>query len=551
MNKYLKSEIDQLLYLALEDKASPEQAERLNSLMAGSEEVMSYVADYYSLAARLKKSNAIALASLNSPEETNELFNVLEELAAQEQLAPKVEHCRECECRTKENPEKFKPVAGAQRVNKFMLVSTAASVAALLLIILYAQLLPAKQPVAKLKDSINAEWQGSRRNFETGDVFTNSAEPIILKEGYAEIEFDYGASVVIEAPSEFYCKSDNQIYIESGSLYARVPSEAVGFTVDTATSRIVDLGTEFGVQAVGDTQLHVHKGRTRLLAGEKNSRQTFSVVQGHAKRVVSSFGKVKDIELSRDMFVKQINSKTNLIRRGQDYVGMADLVSGGNGFGTGIEGVELNPVKAEFDAEILAKDRTSDNKFRSVESPFIDGVFVPNGTKSQIISSSGHLFKECPETMGNYYVGITEHLNLLDGRPIELDGVDYGKSDNSSIFMHANIGITFDLDALRSQLKGAEIESFSSEIGICNSSWQQCNADFWVLIDGQLKYSKTNVTTKGAVDSLNIKINPENRFLTIVTTDGGDPEVVYREGEPIYSIQSDWCIFAEPKIFLE
>ncbi|WP_161488018.1 NPCBM/NEW2 domain-containing protein [Sedimentisphaera cyanobacteriorum] len=550
MNKNLKSEIDQLLYLTLEDKASPEQTERLNRLMAGSEEVMSYAADYYSLASRLKKSNAIALASLNSPEETNELFNVLEELAAQEQFAPKVEACRECESGAEEKIEKFKPVAGTERVNKFMLVSTAASVAALLLIIIYAQIFPAKQPVARLKDSIGAQWQGARNNFEIGDVFTNAADPITLKEGYAEIQFDYGASVVIEAPSEFFCKSDNQIFMEYGSLYARVPPEAVGFTVDTGTSRIVDLGTEFGVKAGADTQLHVHKGETRLLAGQGNSRHNYSVLAGEAKKMLPSSADVQDIELSKYMFVKQINSETNLIRRGQYYIDLADIVSAGNGFGSGREAVELNPASAEF-SKISSEDRTADNRFRSVKSPFIDGVFVPNGALRQIIASAGHLFKQCPETMGNYYVGITENLNRLDDRPIELNGIDYGKDKNSSIFMHANIGITFDLEALRNQLDGASLRNFKADIGVCNSSWQQCNADFWVLIDGELKYSRTNVTEKGVIDSLNIKINPEDRFLTLVTTDGGDPEVLYKDGEPIYSIQSDWCIFAEPMILFE
>lgn len=555
IDKRLKIEIDELLYLMLEDAASDEQVKRLNCLMDGDSDVRQYVADYYFLAAALRKTNSIALASLGTKDEINELHNLLDEMAQDERTAPSVEIVPSRPVPEKVIVEKYPAVRAKRTINPYSLAMTITSLAALFVMIAYFNIVPPKESVAMLHDSIGAQWQGGSESIESGTLFYNTDEPRVLKKGIAEIEFDYGASVVIEGPSEFVCKADNQIVLTYGRLYARVPSRAIGFTVETRNSRVVDLGTEFGVQVNvdGTTELHVHKGITKLLAGNMEDTEAFTVSEGQAREVSANGEQVKEVRLQENGFIQQISSKTNLIRKGQATVDLADIVGGGNGFGTGRRNVSIDPVTGEL-TEIFYEDRFSDNAYRGVESnPFIDGVFVPNSANaSQIVSSLGDVFDECPATQENFYLGVTTGISVLNGRPIVLNNVDYGRSDRNSIFMHTNLGVTYDLNAIRSQLADIRITRFQSTVGLCNSSWRDSNADFWVLVDGKVRYRKENVQQKGIVDFLDIELSDDDRFLTLITTDGGDPkEQRASDGMLLYSIQSDWCLFAEPVLMLE
>ena len=78
--------------------------------------------------------------------------------------------------------------------------------------------------------------------------------------------FDEGAKVVVEAPAIFELRGEDRMMVQSGRVTTSVSEAAQGFRVDTPTSRVIDLGTEFGVQVSqhGDTVVQMHKGRARL-----------------------------------------------------------------------------------------------------------------------------------------------------------------------------------------------------------------------------------------------------------------------------------------------
>lgn len=83
-----------------------------------------------------------------------------------------------------------------------------------------------------------------------------------LVSGVAQIEFNSGATVLVEAPARFELVDDNAGRLELGALTASVPQPAQGFTVSTPGGEFVDLGTEFGVRVtpMGDIQSHVFDG---------------------------------------------------------------------------------------------------------------------------------------------------------------------------------------------------------------------------------------------------------------------------------------------------
>jgi hypothetical protein len=71
----------------------------------------------------------------------------------------------------------------------------------------------------------------------------------VLREGIAEITFADGAMVHLEGPARFVVQSPGRGVLQFGKLFAQVPARAIGFCVETPALKVVDLGTEFGVQA--------------------------------------------------------------------------------------------------------------------------------------------------------------------------------------------------------------------------------------------------------------------------------------------------------------
>ena len=113
--------------------------------------------------------------------------------------------------------------------------------------------------------------------------------------------------------------------------------------------------------------------------------------------------------------------------------------------------------------------------------------------------------------------------------------------------MHANLGITFDLAEIASLNAGLRIERFRSAYGVSESGTDRpCNADFWVLVDGQVRFSATHVRIKGIAGEVDVELTDEDRFLTLMTTDGGDPDVA----SGLRGTDSDWCVFVEPNLEL-
>ncbi len=109
---------------------------------------------------------------------------------------------------------------------------------------------------AILTRSIDADWAPDDPVPLPGDVL--AGRTLRLRSGIAQIEFFCGATVVFEGPGALEIRSATEAFCESGKLRASVPPAARGFIVGTPDGRIVDLGTEFGVEIGGDGAASVH-----------------------------------------------------------------------------------------------------------------------------------------------------------------------------------------------------------------------------------------------------------------------------------------------------
>ena len=122
-----------------------------------------------------------------------------------------------------------------------------------------------EETVARLSGAKGCRWSGQAA--QLGDEL-RAGQRLELTEGAAEITFDSGAQVTMEAPASLEVASAWNAKLNRGSLKVSVPAEAVGFRVANPTVDVVDLGTEFSMVAEesGGTEVIVLKGAVEATA---------------------------------------------------------------------------------------------------------------------------------------------------------------------------------------------------------------------------------------------------------------------------------------------
>lgn len=113
---------------------------------------------------------------------------------------------------------------------------------------------------AVLTRATDAEFADAA-TLRVGDTIRPGA--LRLTRGAAQIEFFSGASMILQAGASLDLVSPWEAVCRSGKVTVRVPPPAQGFKLRTAGMDLVDLGTEFGVNADtnGATEVHVFEGK--------------------------------------------------------------------------------------------------------------------------------------------------------------------------------------------------------------------------------------------------------------------------------------------------
>ncbi len=547
-----KKHIMDLLILSLEGQAGHEDMQQLRQTLDASSQARDYYLKAVTVTEHIRKLDWQA-EFLGEPERREAFDNELwTALAEDEKLAPTVEISQEPSARElTENIvfSKIKP-----KVSKSNLLTIIVSTAALLLLLVHARISQDRTivDVATLTDSMQTKWTDASSALKSGDrLYTN--EVFSLSEGLVEIETDRGVRLTVEGPAEFQVLPNADVYLSHGRVYASVSQRGIGFTVATANTKVIDLGTEFGVKVEDDgmMELHVFKGKTTLVSGGSWLGKTAqTIIQNQARRISEDGTHLEEIPIQSNSFARVIQSETNHIWRGQP-IDLADIVGGGNGLGSGNIQQGIHPLTGQTSG-ILYEDRLGNGQYAAViENPYIDGVFVPDGdAQSVIVSSAGHTFIECPPTNNVFYMEIAnskiEDLAvpvLWKEMPAGL-GI-YGTDTCPSILMHANTGITFDLGAVRENYSGDDEMRFTAIAGLSPFATREGNVTVWVLVDGKVRYSQKHITEKGREYPVEILLKNTDRFLTLVSTDGSDidsPEPSKR------ATDSDWALFVEPKL---
>lgn len=125
-----------------------------------------------------------------------------------------------------------------------------------------------------------------------------------LTAGLVQLRFYSGAEAILEAPLEIILHGENRAELVQGKLVGRVPPKASGFTVETSLAKIVDLGTEFGVEAsfeAKELQVHVFDGEVSLSSSSKSGEDL------QAGRPISLVaGQAAVVDSKRDAIIKMV-----------------------------------------------------------------------------------------------------------------------------------------------------------------------------------------------------------------------------------------------------
>ena len=403
-----------------------------------------------------------------------------------------------------------------------------------------------------------------------------------LSSGLMEISYESGAKVILEGPCTFEVESAVGGYLALGKLTAlvekreieglaasaasrsavstnpqtaypelRTPNPESLFAVRTPTAIVTDLGTEFGVQVGnnGDTYSYVFRGSISVAPVGKAGGPVVLGLSDSAR--VASDGEVHRVDVSGKksgtplQFVRAIP----LVRR--SYIDLADIVAGGDGFGHakqhGIDAATGRVMPAAVSKFSVAGDHAY---HRVAGLPLIDGVFVPDGGHGPVqLDSAGHRTSVLTDTDNNSWNLIwSGQIPGDEDRPIPvpavscwLDSVDYAGRGHSVLSLPPNKGITFDLAAIRRANPDARIVRFTAvggnpEIRSDLFYAKHVSADLWVFVDGELRFSKTNINALDGGLAIDVPLNAESRFLTLVATDAGN------------GTNFDWTMFGDPRL---
>jgi hypothetical protein len=164
---------------------------------------------------------------------------------------------------------------------------------------------------ASLLRAQNCQWAA---NSVSGSRWPSGSH-VLIKRGMAEYSLGDGTRLCLEGPCDLEILSVTQVFLHQGKLNIRVAAGANGFTVDSPTGRIVDLGTEFGVcvEPNGTTLVCVFEGKVRA-----ESRGTQQILQQNQVAQLDTSGvMIREEQLLQQEFVRTILPDSKLVPRSQ------------------------------------------------------------------------------------------------------------------------------------------------------------------------------------------------------------------------------------------
>jgi hypothetical protein len=257
-------ELQQMLATMVLGHASDQQLDRVNELLTADLELRRYASRFLEEESALRRQFEMLglLADFHTPSDNLIAF------PGTPQLVSDIEQ-----------HETIKAVQSLRRIigrNSFPAVLIAASLLIVLGTTLFWPL--ARNRPSMPADNVTAVRQSVGRMFASQAPEASSERPlagakdihvgdvITVDSGVTKLRFDCGASVFLVGRAELEIVSPMRAALRRGTLTAHVDESAHGFRIDTPNSKVIDLGTEFGltVHQKGVTDMVVFSGKIAM-----------------------------------------------------------------------------------------------------------------------------------------------------------------------------------------------------------------------------------------------------------------------------------------------
>jgi hypothetical protein len=173
-------------------------------------------------------------------------------------------------------------------------------------------------PIATISNTSGAELLADERATPALVGTTLRSGALHLRSGLLELTYPSGVVILLESPARFDLRNPTSLWLGEGNATANVPAAAIGFTIETPSASIVDLGTEFGVRAgAGSSDVHVFKGE--VLIQNKNEPDSLRLTESRASRIDTQTRTPTGIDYQPELFIRTLEEPGSryreLIRR--------------------------------------------------------------------------------------------------------------------------------------------------------------------------------------------------------------------------------------------
>jgi len=161
------------------------------------------------------------------------------------------------------------------------------------------------QPIATLTDTRDAQWES-----DAGHSLLDLGSPVDrgrlrLAAGSVELLIQNTATVKLVGPTDLEVLGPGRCRLHHGRIIVTAPEMARGFTVETSTHTIVDLGTRFGVDvdSEGLVGVHVFEGSVEVTESLNSSATPVRLTAERALRREKSTGHLVATAADAERFV--------------------------------------------------------------------------------------------------------------------------------------------------------------------------------------------------------------------------------------------------------
>jgi hypothetical protein len=384
-----------------------------------------------------------------------------------------------------------------------------------------------------------------------------------LKQGVAKLEFASDATAVLFGPARMKITGRGEVLLIDGRLTGR--SESGDFVVNTPSARVIDIGTAFGVVVKADeTNVVVFEGEVDVQCDHER-KEAVRLTTGMSIRAdKAGFDSPRQSNdppwLDRDFKGQRPGAL------GPNELSLVDVVCGSapgeyrfagsidpnTGTWTSLPWSESKGVRAAPATGLVSAVSGNpwvhsvfvpapggdgipvDLEGHEVDAPaFSGGSWGPIWARRPFDSQADPLMSSVEANTEGFWGAGTKRA-LLDRSRWVRDGI---------VGLHANVGITIDLDAIRGHF-GVAPKAFRGVLAHLEKSHvslpfhPQAKTSFQVFVDGELRYERLGFCRDNGDVVFGAELKEGDHRLTLFATDGGDG--------PIY----DRLVLLDPVILL-